>query len=433
MPRPSSTHRSSVSLCLFTALSVIAALLLGFAPATAASTPDSSLKAIVPMKSQISELRMGPDGKPLKASAKAVGDSSGPLGSSDLMGTPASKTILRSGDQIFQTSNVGDVGKGNETTAGASATNAGMTAFTDTPEQTETGWRATIDHQYPSVHGHFLAATRESVLEFKRGLAGSQSMYSLAATDAASQDFTYDTGLDDIDLTNGGTYVLKTGGTTAITNVSAGASAPAGDTAQLADLAANTATPAYAQQWAIVPANGKFQLVNRADGLCLAHTANDSSANVVTDQCDTTANNLWEIDEGGTSDRLWRIRTTSFGGVGLYSDGNSLNIGDAQAWEAHEVSEPGGSVPTWGESASIVLSNPAPYALAAGDLDGVVTEDSDSDSQAYHDEAVVAYTDSDGNWTMRVVDYNAQPGHLLVTAPDSSISFGQTGEVENGF
>jgi hypothetical protein len=69
-----------------------------------------------------------------------------------------------------------------------------------------------------------------------------------------------------------------------------------------------------------------------------------------------------------------------------------------------------GAIPTWSE----LHVNPTPsYALAAGDLDRVVGADGQ-----YHDEAVVAYADPDRRLQVRVIDYNANPSHLLVSAPN---------------
>ena len=64
----------------------------------------------------------------------------------------------------------------------------------------------------------------------------------------------------------------------------------------------------------------------------------------------------------------------------------------------------------------------APYDMAVGDLDGIPTQDAQAGGLAYHDEAVVAWADSDDDLQLRVVDYNANPSHLLVTAPSQTLS-----------
>ena len=63
--------------------------------------------------------------------------------------------------------------------------------------------------------------------------------------------------------------------------------------------------------------------------------------------------------------------------------------------------------------------------MSVGDLDGAIGGDG-----LYHDEAVVAYTDSNDEWALRVVDYNANESRLLVTSPAAAISFSKNGWME---
>lgn len=417
-------------------------LVVGLA-ATAYGKPGSSSakepKAITAMESKMSSLRRGPDGKAASAKqlAAAVGSQADQLGSSDLMGTPADKTIAHSQDRVLREDNESNVGEGNLTSVASYGLTADMSGTDGKPADIAVNGRATIDHRYPSVRGNFRSSTTESVLQFKSSVAGSDSIWQLGTTNAAAEKRTFDPAADDIDLTNGGTYVIKTGGTTAVTNASTQESGPVGAAAQLLDLVdkTNTQTPSYDQQWAVVPAAGAYQLISRADGLCLVHTTNDSSAEVITDECSTDPSRLWWVNDDFVPN-LWRFQVGNDinRSPGLYGDGNSLKIGSPQYWEAHSVTEPGGSVPTWstvrkgGYTAGNIA---APYAMAAGDLDGVTSADGTESSPGYHDEAAVAYTDSNDNWALRVVDYNARPGHLLVTAPDASIPFGKNGATVN--
>ena len=154
----------------------------------------------------------------------------------------------------------------------------------------------------------------------------------------------------------------------------------------------------------------------------------------MTQECSSNTATLWQV-ENDTNDRLWRFRATE-GGSGLCSLNFQLKIcSSPDAYEAHEVQEPGGSVPTWSTlrtDGATPGDLAAPYAMDAGDLDGVPSPDRVNSTPVYHDEAVVVYTDDNNNWALRVVDYNAGRGHLLVTAPDPSITTGPTGTTTNG-
>ena len=157
-----------------------------------------------------------------------MADASDGLGSSQQMGAPADKAVLRSEDQIQMQVNTGDSG-GNTTKTGTIGLNEGITAIAGNPTYQPIDTRPVIDHQYPSVSGRFLDATRESVLEFKPVVAGNDAIYSLATTDAASQSYPFDASLSNLDV-NGGTYVFNTGVPTAFTNVGAeGTGAVGGD------------------------------------------------------------------------------------------------------------------------------------------------------------------------------------------------------------
>ena len=63
--------------------------------------------------------------------------------------------------------------------------------------------------------------------------------------------------------------------------------------------------------------------------------------------------------------------------------------------------------------------------MAVGDLDGIPTKDAAAGTLSYHDEAVVAWADADDDLQLRVIDYNANASHLLVTAPTETTLLGK--------
>ena len=192
------------------ALPITLALLVGWVAVPAAQAEGSKLKAITAFDSKPSSLRRGPDGKPLtqkqrdalamtNAERELGVSAASTLGSSDQMGAPADKTVLRS-DQVLKEANDSGVAAGNATYINQYALKGDMSGIDgDEPSLASTAQRATIDHRYPSVHGHFMVATQESVLQFKSGLAGADTIFTLATADAAAQKWTYNSGLDAID------------------------------------------------------------------------------------------------------------------------------------------------------------------------------------------------------------------------------------------
>ncbi len=103
------------------------------------------------------------------------------------------------------------------------------------------------------------------------------------------------------------------------------------------------------------------------------------------------------------------------GRLDLEPHGGSSGTPGTQLFDSDAVSEPDGAIPTW--STVIPNADPAmPYAVASGDLDRVVGADGN-----YHDEAVVAYAGPQHHLQVRVIDYNANSSHLLVTAPDQQL------------
>jgi hypothetical protein len=405
-------------------------LAVGALPLAAVATSPASagLKAITEMTSTTSSLRVGADGKPV-AAKQAVDATAGTLGSSDLMGTPADKTVLRS-DQVLRETNTGGVAAGNATTVAAYGLNDAMTAASSSPPESPLPARATIDHDYASVHGHFLDATHEGVLDFKESVAGGDGLFSLTSPNHAAEAWSYaDVATDPLP---GTTYVILQG-TTALTNTGVAASGALSVQAR-----SETIFPAASQLWTVVDSghgDGTFSLVSRSDGLCLAVSGQKATV----DACEDDVTRHWSAkDNGNTTNFVFpagSTDSTSLGSSGGGSVANTLVLNTQQTWEFRVFDEPGGSVPSWsvdrtnGYTANNIS---APYDMAAGDLDGLATQDAQVGGLAYHDEAFVAYTDSNDRWAVRVVDYNANPSHLLVTSASASVGFAIPGETVDG-
>ncbi|GAA3610167.1 hypothetical protein [Microlunatus ginsengisoli] len=403
--------------------------------------PPANLKAITAMDSRRSEIRHEADPGSTSGKAKvwtnvkALAAAASVGTPTQNMGNPADKTVLQSDKvSIAATTDTADgTSSTNVTTQQATALNEAMSAVdtTKTTAAEPEGGRALIDHQYPSHGGRFVNGKADSTLAFRESLAGSDGLWQLGTTNQTAEQ--YGMGSPAGAPAVGTTYVI-TQGQTAITNTSTAGNAALG--ASPASTAVGSA-PNDSQQWAVVDAgNGLVQLVSRADGLCLTHQGPDSQYTATIDACSSDASRQWLVlDDGGLLilPPTGRVQVASALGSASGS-GNpgklvpTSQAGFPQTWQFRPIDEPGGSVPTWsvprtgGDTAGNIS---APYDMSVGDLDGVVSTDG-----LYHDEAVVAYTDSDDRWALRVVDYNANTSHLLVTAPDPSIDFSKNGWME---
>jgi hypothetical protein len=291
------------------------------------------------------------------------------------------------------------------------------------PDVLDTG-RATLERKWPSEPGRLVNGSTESVLDFRRTAAGEDALYTLSSSNAVAEEW-----VTSPDRTRapavGATYAItSSGGQLAVTNPVTG---PLGSAATYVDATTGGShTTSAGQQWAVVDAGeGSVRLVNRADGLCLTGRADLS---VVLDACSTDGDR-WKLVTVST-DHV-RIDNVAHGtldqaGSGLVQRGSVVS---GPAFEFHHVEERGGSVPTWAVPQAKGTSRvhyAAPYDLAVADLDGVHGEDG-----YYHDEAVVAYTDKDDKWALRVVDYNANTSRLLVTEP-TGLPFGKNGTTVDG-
>lgn len=419
-------------------------LLLGLLPGmTGIALADPSekqlkgLKAITAMDSQPSSLRQTPDSKSASGKAKAkaqtnvkaLADAANLGTPTQNMGNPADKTILQQDKLSIAETSDGE-GEGNLTTQRASALNDTMTSIDEskTTDPIAEGGRALIDHQYPSAGGRFVNGQAESALAFREQLAGLDAVWSLGTVNQTVEQ--YPMGAAEQAVV-GTTYAIVQNGT-AITNTAAADSAAFNT--QISSTAIGS-SPTTGQQWAVVDSgagDGTVGLISRADGLCLARTGQDTESGytVVVAPCSGDVTQHWELyhDEFGTLVLSPNGQVQVAGGIGNTAGqgqaGPLMGYGD-QSWQFQPVSEPHGSVPTWAvpRTNGFAAGNiTAPYDMSVGDLDGVVGADG-----LYHDEAVVAYTDSNDNWAIRVIDYNANSSRLLATAPASSIPFGKNG------
>ena len=198
-----------------------------------------------------------------------------------------------------------------------------------------------------------------------------------------------------------------------------------------------------AQQWTLMSdgaGDGYFELVRKSDGLCFTIGADQGENTQVSlmpcaDPAAAPATQLWKIGPGGPDGGV-SIDSKAYTGpdgkpyvLTTYNCANDcfpplpvhaqeydpVYNGPFQEFNVSAIKEPGGQIPTW--STVIPNADPAtPYALASGDLDRVVGADNQ-----YHDQAVVAYAGAQHHLQVRVIDYNANADHLLVTAPDQQL------------
>ncbi len=413
--------------------------LVGSAYADPAEKQLKGLKAITAMDSKRSDLRQIPDAKTARAMSKAstnvkalTADASGGTPTKN-MGNPADKTILQSDKLSIAKTSDGE-GEGNLTTQQAAALNDTMTQVDEsktTGDVPENG-RALIDHQYPSEGGRFVNGKADAALAFREQRAGNDAIWALGTVNETAEQYPLKPAVQPV---NGGTYAIVHA-STAIANTSAQNSSAFNTQISSTALGSN---PSTNQQWAVIDSgagDGTSNLISRSDGLCMTRTgANpESGYTVVVAPCSGATTQNWTLiydsDEG----------TYVFSATGRVqlegAVGSSAGVGKAgplvgteqQTWNFQPVGDPSGSVPTWAVSRSngAAFGNiSAPYDMSVGDLDGVIGGDN-----LYHDEAVVAYTDSDDNWALRVIDYNANASRLLVTS-SSAIPFGQNGWVQN--
>ncbi|HEY7010498.1 MAG TPA: RICIN domain-containing protein, partial [Jatrophihabitantaceae bacterium] len=179
-------------------------------------------------------------------------------------------------------------------------------------------------------------------------------------------------------------------------------------------------------QWTVESAgDGYVQLVNRSDGLCLNDLGGSTAPGA--------AVGLWYCQDewSGHRENEWRIVNdngtfllqSAVSGLFLTNDGGftqevraTTTTGQQQQsmlWTP--VSEPGGVVPTW--SAPTAKDPSLPMAMATGDLDRAVDP-----GGFYHDETVIAYANQDKALQVRVLDYNANDSHMLVTGSTATLN-----------
>ena len=275
---------------------------------------------------------------------------------------------------------------------------------------TESPVRPLVDPQAITRPGRPLNPYADRTLTFSLVNAGGQGLRQLVSTDAAAEAGW--STVRDADPAVGSTFVLRDsdnsyvdeGGTTLGDQLKVGASQ---------------------QRWSLVADaadDGWFMLVNTADGLCvdIQGGSSQSGTPVVAYPCSPNgqeqANQQWQVvDHTGSGWAVasratgqWLTRTSS----GLVEQ-PAHSASDDQHLFFDRVDQPGGVIPGWSVPEPADPSLPA--AMAVGDLDRVVSRTSDQ----YNDEAVVAYADADRKLQLRVVDYNANDSHLLVTAPAS--------------
>ncbi len=415
-------------------------LLIGIAGSAYAGPSEQlkGLKAITAMNSKRSDLRQIPDARTARAKSKAStnvkalgGASTGtPTGN---MGNPAEKTILQSDKLSIAKTTDGEGKGGNITTQQAAALNDTMTQIDGsktTGDIIENG-RALIDHQYPSEGGRFVNGKAESTLAFREQLAGNDAIWALGTVNETAEQYAVAPAVQPV---IGVTYAIVQG-STAIANTSAQDSSAFNTQISSTILGSS---PSTNQQWAVVDSgagDGTSNLISRSDGLCLARTGQDSNVHytVVVTPCTGDPSQHWQFVKGPQESGTFLAAPGPFedaavvGSAAGTGEAGPLVSADAQIWSFQPVGDPGGSVPTWAvpRSRGFTTGNvTAPYDMSVGDLDGAIGSDG-----LYHDEAVVAYTDSNDNWAIRVIDYNANTSRLLVTAPSSSILFGKNGSM----
>jgi Ricin-type beta-trefoil lectin domain-like len=433
-----------VCLCAFAGVGLLGALAPASGAAKAAPAAGSSAQQLA---SQVASgtpshaLGVGAPEPTIATTSSVDGDPNGqvPAPPADVMGTAAASTLVAS-DQLYMTK------------IDASGATFNQWATVD-PSKTDTGGigdqggygqesaRSLLDPNVATAAGRFLDPVTARVLSLKLTKLGDDGLLTLSSANGTA-DREWDSGSPT-------TASCQVGDTCSLAAADSGGPTPpmitAVDGAGGSPVSVQTLDPpgsaATGQQWTFVgdgAADGYFELVNESNGLCLSVVGDHPGAGsgVGGEPCpdagSASVTQLWKE----VSDPKWPgavafapkfdsglalthscLGTGSCEGDGVSVQPNSIGTAseEFQMITTRPIAEPGGVLPTW--STVIPSADPAtPYAVAAGDLDRVVGADNQ-----YHDEAVVAYAGPDHHLQVRVIDYNANSSHLLVTAPDQQL------------
>jgi hypothetical protein len=435
--------RASIALAVC-GVALVAACVLGFlAPAGAAASTTHSKSSSAGQTAATGDLHATGVGAPdptiqTQVSVDGVVGGTVPPPPADAIGTPAESTLVQS-DQLYMTKIDADGSTSNQwATVDPSKTDTG--GIGDHGGYGQESARPLLNANVATAAGRFLDPVTARVLSLKLTTLGSDGLLTLSS---ANQTADPEWGTKPVSSCGAGdtcafvaNSLQNNDGISWTVNDSAQAPVPVG----VVGSGGPSGQPATGQQWTVIDAGGGFdQLVNKSDGLCLMTTDGYS---VLADACDdpatAAANQLWKITPAaGAGPRssgqpVVEISPKAYPGVfvsvqirnntniptgrlDLEPQGGSSGTPGTQLFDSDAVSEPDGAIPTW--STVIPNADPAtPYALASGDLDRVVGADGN-----YHDEAVVAYAGAAHHLQVRVIDYNANSSHLLVTAPDQQL------------
>ncbi len=331
----------------------------------------------------------------------------------DVMGTPSDSTLVSS-DQLYVT--IASSGTIYNQWAKVVPTDlsGGIYAWGNAGRQSA---QPMLTPNVATAAGRFLDPMTARVLSLQLSKLGDDGLLTLSSSNQTADP---EWGTKPVDTCAAGdTCALEGDGgdltvsdDTADTPVSVTGVGPGGPSGQ----------PATGQQWTFIDAgDGYFQIVNKSDGLCLSSVQGSEDIPVVVcaDPATAPGSQLWRLDPTGVGSTVAiQSELDEHTYVGLLPGTpafveQSYGSFDSQLlFHLTALSEPDGAIPTW--STAIPNASPAtPYAVAAGDLDRVVGADNQ-----YHDEAVVAYAGPQHHLQVRVIDYNANPSHLLVSTPD---------------
>ena len=328
----------------------------------------------------------------------------------DVLGSPSNSTLVRS-DQLLVSRTQANSGHGPGQAKLRYDSNLWTNdtiSFTTEPDAIPLA-----NKQYATAAGRFLSSKGDQVLAFKHLAQDGDATFQLGTVDDAV-DTDYTAG-DPVTPVVGHTYALESNFGQRL--LSANPSMRGAPATMVGPGTGRISKAGKQQQWTVVPVDSGFvQLRDRFDGFCLDVTgaSMQSGAEVESYPCiDGGQNQQWKLNGDGSvvsrsSGFYLSAELTSVFQRRFPTSSNAI-------FHFREVTSPTGVVPTWSDGAN---ADPAiPHDLAAGDLDRAVG----ADDKDFHDEAVFAYVNDDHTPRVRVVDYNADPGHLTVTEPDKAL------------
>ena len=319
----------------------------------------------------------------------------------DAIGTPAMSTTVQQDNLVVHRVAGGTLGTTKYPPMSADMTSAPAAAETMSLARPE------LNPQYPTRAGRFLTSGARSLrLHMPQDYPGA-GLLTLDSPDTLVAD---PTTVSTTTAAAGQTLNLTLGPYTMAASTDPQSPAPV-----LADIP--TGDTGLSAQWTLIESPdqpGWFSLRNRADGLCL-DVENNATA-------EYSPLDTWWCT--GQPNQLFQFRGSQGSLHPLSASGMVVDVGGAAhpyhailrptpsfATTAVRLRDPAGAdpIPTWADSEDYTVDSPLD--LATGDLDRA----RDSTTDAYHDEAAMV-TVNGGTLNVRVVDYNANSSHLLVTS-----------------